>query len=168
MKTLLERYPFRTVLSLEPLITALRRDCETISETCGALLEKIEQTEELRGPIKDLSVLDRHQDLLRELLHQVVSALSWQSEAVETYQAALDPQVGTVYSLRKDFENSMALLNDRLCTFLDQEEAALQQLVPHYFERNRRGAEILPAGSFGHRPAHSHPEQSDLHPLQVR
>lgn len=57
--------------------------------------------------------------------------------AIERYQAAVDPRVGSVYSLRKDFEESVALLNDRLAAYLDREEKDLQKIFPHYFERHR-------------------------------
>lgn len=34
MKTLLERYPFQTVLSLEPLIASINKDCAGTSNSC--------------------------------------------------------------------------------------------------------------------------------------
>jgi GAF domain len=57
--------------------------------------------------------------------------------AIEQYRAAMDPMVGSVYALRKDFEDSVSILNDRLATYLDREEAEMQQVLPHYFERHR-------------------------------
>ena len=57
--------------------------------------------------------------------------------AIETYESAMDPHVGTVFSLRKDFEESVSILNDRLTTYLDQEEEKAQGIFPHYFERHR-------------------------------
>ena len=58
-------------------------------------------------------------------------------QAVEDYESAIDPNVGTVYGLRKEFEESISILNDRLTTYLDQEEAEIQAIFPHYFERHR-------------------------------
>ena len=57
--------------------------------------------------------------------------------AIETYESAMDPHVGTVFSLRKDFEESVSILNDRLTNYLDQEEEKAQGIFPHYFERHR-------------------------------
>lgn len=57
--------------------------------------------------------------------------------AVETYQAVVDPNLGTVYGQRRQFEQSVSLLNDRLLAYLDQEEAEQQAAFPHYFERHR-------------------------------
>ena len=57
--------------------------------------------------------------------------------AIENYESAMDPYVGTVFGLRKDFEESVSILNDRLTTYLDQEEENAQDIFPHYFERHR-------------------------------
>ncbi len=57
--------------------------------------------------------------------------------AMETYESVMDPHVGTVYGLRKDFEDSVSILNERLTTYLDREEEKAQGILPHYFERHR-------------------------------
>jgi hypothetical protein len=77
--------------------------------------------------------------------------------AMETYESVMDPHVGTVYGLRKDFEESVSILNERLTTYLDQEEEKAQGILPHYFERHRTdgvdyliymGASLLEEGEF--------------------
>lgn len=77
--------------------------------------------------------------------------------AMETYESEMDPHVGTVYGLRKDFEESVSILNERLTTYLDQEEEKAQGILPHYFERHRTdgvdyliymGASLLEEGEF--------------------
>ena len=130
MTAFLERYPFQTVLSLEPLITALRRDCEGISQSCGALLEKIEQVDELRGPIKDLSVLDRHQGLLRELLHQVVSVLSWQTEAVAAVVPFSMEPVAVSPLFARLFTNGKSLMQGEIN--LKQEDFEFGRIIRAY------------------------------------
>ena len=57
--------------------------------------------------------------------------------ALETYRSSVDVNVGTVYERRKAFEHSVALLNERLAVFVDEENATLQSMCPHYFERHR-------------------------------
>ncbi|KPA08830.1 cell surface protein [Candidatus Magnetomorum sp. HK-1] len=59
------------------------------------------------------------------------------SEAIDLYMSKVDQNVGTVYQLRKEFEESIQLLNQRLTTFLDIEEGRIQSIFPHYFERHR-------------------------------
>ncbi|MCK5641082.1 MAG: GAF domain-containing protein, partial [Gammaproteobacteria bacterium] len=57
--------------------------------------------------------------------------------AIEAYESAIDPHVGTIYSLRKEFEESVYLLSDTLANYLDQEQTEAQAILPHYFERHR-------------------------------
>ncbi|MBF0495501.1 MAG: GAF domain-containing protein [Deltaproteobacteria bacterium] len=57
--------------------------------------------------------------------------------AIDAYDSAIDPNMGTVYRQRKEFESGVSLLNDRLSAYLDVEEAEVQAIFPHYFERRR-------------------------------
>jgi hypothetical protein len=58
-------------------------------------------------------------------------------QAVEEYRRRVDPRLGTVYRRRKEFEESVSELSERLASHLDREESALQATYPHYFERHR-------------------------------
>ena len=57
--------------------------------------------------------------------------------AIEAYESAMDPTVGGIYRLRREYEEGVALLNDRLASYVDQEEVEIQTLYPHYYERHR-------------------------------
>jgi hypothetical protein len=59
------------------------------------------------------------------------------ARAVNRYTEALDPQVGSLYRIRKNLEDSLSRLTGKMAAYLDQQEAELQKLVPHYFERHR-------------------------------
>ena len=83
--------------------------------------------------------------------------------AVETYQNALDPKTGTLYSKRKAYEEAVTILNDSVGAYLDLEEARAQRMCPHYFERYKTdgvdyniyvGASLIEDGSFA--PLHLH------------
>jgi len=54
---------------------------------------------------------------------------------INGYFAALDPQRNILYHHRKDYEESITKINDVLDRFIDGEQAAAQQVFPHYFER---------------------------------
>ncbi len=58
-------------------------------------------------------------------------------KAITAYESAVDRNVGTVYRMRKEFEESVFLLNDRLAGYLDQVESEAQTFFPHYFERHK-------------------------------
>jgi GAF domain-containing protein len=79
------------------------------------------------------------------------------SQAIENYTAALDPKLGVVYRRRRAFEESVALLNERLSAYLEEQEVRAQAIVPHYFEKHQTdgldyviyvGASIMPDGKF--------------------
>ena len=57
------------------------------------------------------------------------------AEKIASYRAALDPEMQTIYRSRRDFEESLKLINETIATYLDQEEAKAQEYFPHYFEK---------------------------------
>jgi hypothetical protein len=77
--------------------------------------------------------------------------------AIDDYEKALDSRLGTVYRKRKEFEESVSLLNRRISFYLDREEAEAQSVFPHYFEKHQTdgvdyliyaGASLAEDGSF--------------------
>jgi hypothetical protein len=54
---------------------------------------------------------------------------------IADYFSALDPYVKMIYHHRKDYEESLARINDTLSRFIDKEQAEAQKVFPHYFER---------------------------------
>ncbi|MBL4594899.1 MAG: GAF domain-containing protein [Flavobacteriales bacterium] len=57
------------------------------------------------------------------------------SEVINIYESRLDKELHAVYDKRKDYENSVTILNDRLANFLDEKQEEAQKMFPHYFER---------------------------------
>jgi hypothetical protein len=57
--------------------------------------------------------------------------------AVEAYRRAVDPQVGSVYRRRRDFEQSVTLITETISAYIDLEEQAAQAMHPHYFEKQK-------------------------------
>jgi hypothetical protein len=58
-------------------------------------------------------------------------------QAIESYQSSLDTRLGTVYRKRKEFEESVSLLNKRISLYLDREQVEAQSVFPHYFEKHQ-------------------------------
>ena len=54
---------------------------------------------------------------------------------IDGYFAALDKNIGMIYHHRKEFEESIAKINEQVCRFVDREQTSVQQIFPHYFER---------------------------------
>ena len=57
------------------------------------------------------------------------------SKKVTVYMNRLDKDLNVVYERRKEYENSVTLLNDTLSKFLDKKQKQAQKMFPHYFER---------------------------------
>jgi len=58
-------------------------------------------------------------------------------QAIEGYQSALDARLGTIYHKRREFEESVSLLNKRISLYLDREQTEAQSVFPHYFEKHQ-------------------------------
>ncbi len=54
---------------------------------------------------------------------------------IDNYFAALDKNIGMIYHHRKEFEESIAIINEQVSRFVDREQTTVQQIFPHYFER---------------------------------
>ena len=78
-------YPFRSVLSFEPLIQRLNqlKDDTSSGRLCQMdnLRQMLSQAPELGGPIEDRSILERHRDLLKSLMSFIFPPLYWDTEA---------------------------------------------------------------------------------------
>lgn len=57
------------------------------------------------------------------------------ASVVEEYFQAIDSQLGVVYLHRKAFEESLKEINLLVGNYLDREEAKIQGIFPHYFEK---------------------------------
>lgn len=58
-------------------------------------------------------------------------------KAIAAYQNNIDPELNIVYKRRKDFEDSLGMINDCVTSYLEKEEEKAQQMFPHYFEKYR-------------------------------
>ncbi|GAB2474679.1 hypothetical protein GCM10011375_24220 [Hymenobacter qilianensis] len=54
---------------------------------------------------------------------------------IANYWSNMDPDLGILYKRRKEFEQSVTLLNDTVSDYLDEEEEKAQEMFPHYFQR---------------------------------
>jgi len=58
-------------------------------------------------------------------------------ETIDDYCQMLDPDLGVLYKKRKDFEDSLTLINDKVSEIIDREQLKAQVVFPHYFEKYR-------------------------------
>lgn len=78
-------------------------------------------------------------------------------QKVDAYFEALDPKIGMIYNARKDFDQTLSLINKKMASLLDKKQEAAQSFFPHYYERFKTdgvehnlyiGASIAPQLSF--------------------
>jgi len=55
-------------------------------------------------------------------------------EHIDTYFDALDDDHGIIYQKRKDFEDSIEMINNMSYSLIEKEEEKTQQMFPYYFE----------------------------------
>jgi len=106
-------------------------------ELAGRINTQIDRINEGLGSGDELSVVNFLQKEVEPVFPQLKGAGIKVNRAIDNYDNSVDPNMGTVYNLRWEFEESVSVLNDRLTAYLDQEEAEAQLVFPHYFERHR-------------------------------
>lgn len=65
--------------------------------------------------------------------------LSKKNESLRTlltaYNELIDPITGMIYQHRKDFDESVMMINKRLASLMDKKQVEAQLMFPHYYER---------------------------------
>lgn len=113
------------------------RPMPIFQEIAGRIKTRLGQIEAGLGTGDELSTFNFIRDEVEVIFDHLKSFGPKVLRAIDAYHGAVDPVFGTVYRRRKEFERSVSMLNDRLSTYLDQENAKMQAVYPHYFERHR-------------------------------
>ncbi len=81
----------------------------------------------------------RMSDFIKNKIHPLFEQLKSKhpklDEALEYYFRGLDAQLQTVYKKRKAYEKSVGIINKTIADFLEKEEKATQEILPHYFQK---------------------------------
>ncbi len=108
-----------------------------LRELAGRIQDHLERIESGLGAGDELFVARFLQEEVETLFGHFRDYDPEVVKAIAAYESAVDRNVGTVYRMRKEFEESVFLLNDRLAGYLDQVESEAQAVFPHYFERHK-------------------------------
>ncbi len=83
----------------------------------------------------EIGILDfLKQEIYPVFKHIKVLSIDLEKE-VDVYMNRLDNRLHVIYDKRKDYENSVSFLNDKLSEFIDRKQLEAQKMYPHYFER---------------------------------
>jgi hypothetical protein len=107
---------------------------EEVGYQLATRLENIES--DLRSD-DESGVLELLRRGVEPLFGQLETYGSEVAESVAAYRDALDDDLNLVYKRRKDFELSVAAVNDATSMILDAEEERAQAMFPHFFEKFR-------------------------------
>jgi hypothetical protein len=83
----------------------------------------------------EISILDFLKRDIYPVFNHIKEISPVLSNKVDVYMNRLDKNLNVVYEKRKDYENSVTLLNDKLAKYLDKQQLQAQDMFPHYFER---------------------------------
>jgi hypothetical protein len=90
---------------------------------------------------KELSAGDENivQEFLKEEIYPAFNHLHSLNteihEALQNYENQLDPVIGVLYKKRKQYEQSVKLINDAISEYLEKVQQSAQDMFPHYFEK---------------------------------
>jgi hypothetical protein len=84
---------------------------------------------------EEITIHEFMQNQVVSIFNHLRSTLPALKNDIEHYFAALDPQLNMIYHHRKEYENSIAKINDTLARMIDKEQVSAQKVYPHYFER---------------------------------
>ncbi len=97
--------------------------------------KNIEEIEASLGSGDEVAKLDFIRYVVEPVFDHVHEFSSDVREKIEAYRSALDPNIRSIYQKRKDFEETVNLINETISAYLDQEEEKAQSFFPHYFEK---------------------------------
>lgn len=131
----------------EDLTTQLKLAINILNEAC--LVEKLPIYDELifrintyssnvSGGLKagdEIAIIDFLKRDIYPVFNHIKKVNDHLSEMVAVYMTKIDSKLHVIYDKRKDYEDSVTLLNDKLAKFLDQKQEEAQEMFPHYFER---------------------------------
>ncbi len=135
--------------------TAIQRDLmiqlSEISEVLQVALDKIKLPiyEELMfrvgnhlDSIKEMLYTNSEQsifDFVKEEINPVFEHLKKSDSEIQkhilAYESKIDMATESYYDHRKNYDESVMLINKKLASFLDKKQEAAQAMSPHYFER---------------------------------
>ncbi len=78
-------------------------------------------------------------DFVNEEIHPLLDHIGEQNKAVKalilSYNTAIDDTTGSIYDHRKNYDESVTIINKKLAAIIDKKQKEAQQMFPHYFER---------------------------------
>ncbi len=81
------------------------------------------------------SITEFIEEEIKPILKHLREKNSFTQDLVHEYEALIDPTTDSVYDHRKNYDDSVTLVNKKLARVLDKRQEEAQAMFPHYFER---------------------------------
>jgi hypothetical protein len=131
---------------------SVKNDLKNLLDDLILLLEGLEQAKAISNADQYLSGLNRFLDELssgikadteQNILHYLEINIYPQfskvkglfKDDIDAYFERANPLTGEFYTNRRNYEKTLALVNEKLIGILDERQAEAQKYFPHYFER---------------------------------
>jgi len=82
-----------------------------------------------------VEMLDFLQSSIEPLFKNIAKNCPEFTKISSAYWKELDSTLGVVYKRRRAFEQSLTMINEKMSSFLEKEQANAQEMYPHYFEK---------------------------------
>lgn len=107
------------------------------------IYEKLKfQLDEFSAQLDDEFKVDSEQQIMSFLKHDIEPLFKYQlnkkavvKEAIEDYFKKVDSELNIIYYYRKNYDDTIALINKEMSGLIDAKQVETQQMYPHYFER---------------------------------
>ncbi|MEM8909917.1 MAG: GAF domain-containing protein, partial [Bacteroidota bacterium] len=100
----------------------------------ATILERLEAGKYVSNDESQIVELLTHE--IHPLLHQLFQEFSQLDKSqLQTYLDYLDEDLGIVYRRRKDYEDSVGLLNRAIANYIEKDNRERQKILPHFFEK---------------------------------
>ena len=106
-----------------------------VIEEIGYRIEEYikEITNELRSG-DEISLLQFLSDEVAGLFDELASFGPDVKSAIDEYQSAIDPELQVLYKRRKEYEESVSIINSTISSYIESQEVEAQEMYPHFFE----------------------------------
>jgi hypothetical protein len=129
-----------------PIYQQLDFKMDTFREALGHVMHSSDEVRIFEFMRRELDPVFQYLDTLPEM-----------KDLVRKYRSALDPKLGVVYKQRKDYEQSLTQINQRISTYIDEQQLIAQGMFPHYFDKFKTdgveynafiGQSLVPSSAF--------------------
>ncbi|TXE09173.1 GAF domain-containing protein [Gelidibacter salicanalis] len=125
-------------------ISLVRKLLATVSETEGLpIYEQLNyQMDALSQQMEDHFKVDTEQEIVKFFENEIHPLFEFMktkngaiADAVEDYFKKINEKLGLIYYYRKNYDDTIALINKKMSFVIDQKQVDAQNMYPHYFER---------------------------------